>query len=53
MIEAFLTGILFGVSTLLLAEMIGIAVYVRVKGAFTIGPPTQPLRGLLGKNLDT
>jgi len=46
MIEMFVSGLILGVSLSGLALIIGITVYVRVRGAFTVGPPTQPLRGL-------
>lgn len=40
-VETFLFGILFGVCVTLLVLIFGIALYVRVKGSFTITPPPQ------------
>lgn len=43
MTDAFILGAIFGICITLVVLIIGIALYVRFRGGFTIAPPTQPI----------
>jgi hypothetical protein len=43
MVEMFWTGVLFGTCVTLLLVFAAVAIYVRVRGAFIIGPPEPPV----------